>query len=89
MLGKTRALGKCKTAKSWQAACNQSNAPFTNGLASDREPATVRRKQCTLSRSSGEVTSQASTPVCGLRKYLILLAGYEFILQYTKIGPKA
>jgi hypothetical protein len=29
MLGKTRALGKCNPAKSWQAACNQSNAAFT------------------------------------------------------------
>jgi hypothetical protein len=33
MLGKSRALGKWKTAKSWQAACNQSNHWFTNGLA--------------------------------------------------------
>ncbi len=34
MLGKSRALGKWKTAKSWQAACNQSNEWFPNGLAS-------------------------------------------------------
>ncbi len=33
MLGKTRAVGKWKTAKSWQDACNQSNQQFTNGLA--------------------------------------------------------
>jgi hypothetical protein len=33
MLGKSRALGKWKTVKSWQAACNQSNDWFTNGLA--------------------------------------------------------
>src|SRR5450631_4396239 len=33
MLGKSRALGKWKTAKSWQVACNQSNHQFTNGLA--------------------------------------------------------
>jgi hypothetical protein len=33
MLGKSRALGKWKTAKSWQAACYESNARFTNGLA--------------------------------------------------------
>jgi hypothetical protein len=31
MLGKSSALSKWKTAKSWQAACNQSNAWFTNG----------------------------------------------------------
>src|ERR1017187_8384656 len=31
MLGKSRALGKGKSAKSWQAACYQSNAEFTNG----------------------------------------------------------
>jgi hypothetical protein len=31
MLGKSRALGKWKTAKSWQAACYQSNPQFTNG----------------------------------------------------------
>jgi hypothetical protein len=37
MLGKSRALGKWKSAKSWQAACNQSNEQFTNGLVSDRE----------------------------------------------------
>jgi hypothetical protein len=29
MLGKYRALGKWKTAKRWQAACNESNARFT------------------------------------------------------------
>jgi hypothetical protein len=40
MLGKTGALGKWKTVKSWQTACNQSNAWFTNGLASaDHGPA--------------------------------------------------
>src|SRR5450631_2492092 len=33
MLGKSSALSKWKTAKSWQAACNQSNHWFTNGLA--------------------------------------------------------
>jgi hypothetical protein len=33
MLGKTAPLGKCKTAKSWHPACNQSNPPFTNALA--------------------------------------------------------
>ena len=33
MLGKSSALSKWKTAKSWQAACNQSNASFTKGLA--------------------------------------------------------
>jgi hypothetical protein len=32
MLGKSRALGKWKAVKSWQAACNQSNYCFTNGL---------------------------------------------------------
>jgi len=31
MLGKTLALGKWKTANSWQVVCNQSNARFTNG----------------------------------------------------------
>jgi hypothetical protein len=30
MLGKTHALGKWKTANSWQVVCNQSNARFTN-----------------------------------------------------------
>src|SRR5580658_5403837 len=35
MLGKTLALGKWKTANSWQVVCNQSNARFTNGPASD------------------------------------------------------
>ena len=34
MLGKSRALGKWKSVKSWQAACNQSNEWFPNGLAS-------------------------------------------------------
>jgi UDP-galactopyranose mutase len=33
MLGKSGALGKWKSAKSWQVACNQSNDSFTNGLA--------------------------------------------------------
>src|SRR4249920_599197 len=33
MLGKSEALGKWKSAKSWQVACNQSNDSFTNGLA--------------------------------------------------------
>ena len=33
MLGKSHALGKWKTAKSWQAACNESNAGFRNRLA--------------------------------------------------------
>jgi hypothetical protein len=33
MLGKSRVLGKWKTVNSWQAACNQSNRWFTNGLA--------------------------------------------------------
>jgi len=33
MLGKTAPLGKCKTAKSWHPACNQSNPRFTNALA--------------------------------------------------------
>jgi hypothetical protein len=33
MLGKSRALGKWETAKSWQAACYESHARFTNGLA--------------------------------------------------------
>jgi hypothetical protein len=37
MLGKTSALGKWKSAKRWQVACNQSNVRLTNGLASDRE----------------------------------------------------
>ena len=37
MLGKTHALGKWKTAKSWQTACYESNAGFTNGLANGRE----------------------------------------------------
>jgi hypothetical protein len=32
MLGKTRALGKWKTTNRWQAACNESNARFTNKL---------------------------------------------------------
>jgi len=29
MLGKSDALGKWKTANSWQVACNESNAAFT------------------------------------------------------------
>jgi hypothetical protein len=33
MLGKSGALGKWKSAKSWQVACNQSNDSFTNGRA--------------------------------------------------------
>jgi hypothetical protein len=33
MLGKSSALGKWKTANSWQTICNQSNDWFTNGLA--------------------------------------------------------
>jgi hypothetical protein len=37
MLGKSRALGKWKTAKSWQAACYQSNIEFRNRLARQRE----------------------------------------------------
>jgi hypothetical protein len=37
MLGKSRALGKGKSAKSWQAACYQSNAEFANGLANWQE----------------------------------------------------
>jgi len=37
MLGKTRPLGKWKPAKSWQAACYQSNAQFTNGTCQLRE----------------------------------------------------
>src|SRR5438270_10675875 len=32
MLGKRHALGKSKTVKSWQAACNKSNAKFMNSL---------------------------------------------------------
>jgi hypothetical protein len=36
MLGKSRALGKWKTLKSWQTACIQSNQGFTNGLAAAR-----------------------------------------------------
>ena len=35
MLGNSRALGKWKTANSWQMVCNQSNARFTKGLAND------------------------------------------------------
>jgi hypothetical protein len=33
MLGKSRRLGKCKRAKSWQAACYESNPGFAIGLA--------------------------------------------------------
>jgi hypothetical protein len=33
MLGKSGVLGKGKIAKSWQAACYQSNAEFRKGLA--------------------------------------------------------
>jgi hypothetical protein len=33
MLGKSGQVGKWKTVKRWQAACNQSNQEFTNGLA--------------------------------------------------------
>jgi hypothetical protein len=37
MLGKSRALGKWKSAKRWQVVCNQSNEQFTNGLAGGRD----------------------------------------------------
>ena len=33
MLGKRHGLGKWASAKSWQAACYESNRQFTNGLA--------------------------------------------------------
>jgi hypothetical protein len=44
MLGKSRALGKGKSAKSWQAACYQSNAEFANGLANWQEQPCLLRK---------------------------------------------
>ena len=46
MLGKSRALGKGKSAKSWQAACYQSNARFANGLAKHREHGRARSGGC-------------------------------------------
>src|SRR6202049_2387794 len=41
MLGKTPVLGKRKTAKSWQAACYESNVRFANGLANRGETRSV------------------------------------------------
>jgi hypothetical protein len=43
MLGKSRALGKWKTAKSWQVACYQSNACSQMGLARREQPGGDKR----------------------------------------------
>jgi hypothetical protein len=59
MLGKTGALGKWKSAKSWQAACNQSNLWFINGLA----------------RRPGNITSPASEQPTGFLRVLDHLRG--------------
>jgi len=96
MLGKTGALGKWKTANSWQAICNQSNLRFTNGLA------TVRGGSEGIGRLNvpENLPQRASDDPCvclgylartslGPRKDLILLTVCEFILRTQYRGPKA
>jgi hypothetical protein len=78
MLGKSRALGKWKSAKSWQAACNKSNERFSNGIALKLWRGEV-----------GNVGARRISPWLGPRKDLILLANYEFILSTLVPGPKA
>jgi len=88
MLGKSRALGKWKTAKSWQVACNQSNHQFTNGLARRcgrrklghlSNPRNVYRQD--RRERSGECKSRAIASAWGPRKDLILLVVYASILS--------
>src|SRR5208282_6370743 len=50
MLGKMRAVGKWKTANSWQAACNESNVRFTG-------------RACQAEARGGEKSSRNCRPV--------------------------
>jgi hypothetical protein len=51
MLGKTHALGKWKTANSWQVVCNQSNARFTK-RACRRQPMRASRKETSYRKAA-------------------------------------
>ena len=89
MLGKSRALGKWKTANSWQTICNQSNAPFTNGLANDCKTEAMSAEEL----KSWDVLQRQRSPLlrcgphCGPRKDLILLTSCAFILRTQISGP--
>ena len=89
MLGKSRAVGKRKSAKSWQAACNQSNLRFT-----ERSCQRPRNEglQLWTDFSQGEDVGPVETvnpASLGPRKDLILLASCEFIRSTQSIGPYA
>jgi len=90
MLGKTRALGKWKSANSWQAICNQSNLRFTNGLATVSEEVRVSddwRSPKTCRSGRQMILAAASDIFFGPRKDLILQPSYEFISRTQPSGP--
>src|SRR5271169_5722280 len=90
MLGKTRALGKWKSANSWQAICNQSNLRFTNGLATVSEEVRVSddwRSPKTCRSGRQMILAAASDIFFGPRKDLILLTVCAFILRTQISGP--
>ena len=101
MLGKSRALGKWKTAKRWQAACNESNARFTQ-CACQKLRLIEAPGIFTLlhARSpSLQISERSQRKTCGerkgvplrcsrTRKYLILLTGCEFIFKNKISGPE-
>src|SRR5579872_3771725 len=81
MLGKTCALGKWKSANSWQTICNQSNVRFTNGLANRKGEARHPAKNEGPREHAG-----AASASLGPRKDLIPLSNCEFILRTKILG---
>ncbi len=86
MLGKSCALGKWKSAKSWQTICNQSNVRFTNDLAGlGAEGGNFTRE--VSHRRTAALWNLQSAPL-GPRKDLILLTNCELIRSTLNTGPE-
>jgi hypothetical protein len=98
MLGNSGALGKWKTRKRWQMACNESNLGFTrsafcrpSGLifsakCKGSEPQSTQR---TSAKFAKKIKLGHYRTAAGPQKDLILWANCEFILQLHNIGPKS
>jgi two-component system, cell cycle sensor histidine kinase and response regulator CckA len=91
MLGKSRRLGKWKTANSWQAACNQSNEEFTGRACASRGKTRCEPKRDGESAVEKRFASLLEATL-GLRlgpgKHLIPLSGGECILLNAIVGPE-
>ncbi len=103
MLGKYRALGKWRTAKRWQAACNESNARFIQCACQKLrllEKLPVSSPCCTpeapdrkyrndRKEKPAQSAKEYHYAACRSGKYLILLTSCEFILKNKISGPRA